>query len=96
MYVLLVHYLRPVEEVDRFLDGHFAFLNACYQRGTFIVSGPRIERHLGGVILAKAASEEGLRSLIAEDPFVQQGLARYEIVSFRVTRRAPGFERFEE
>jgi uncharacterized protein YciI len=94
MYLLLVHYLRPVEEVDTQLEAHRAFLDTHYQRGTFLVSGPRTERALGGVIVARAIGEEELQGILAEDPFVQHGLARYEIISFRVTQHAPGFEAF--
>jgi uncharacterized protein YciI len=48
------------------LDAHRAFLDLNYQRGYFIVSGPRSERHLGGVIVARVESEDALLALIAE------------------------------
>lgn len=94
MYLLLVHYLRPLDEVDTQLEAHRAFLDTYYQRGVFVVSGPRAERALGGVILTRAIDEEELQSIIAADPFVQYGLARYEIISFRVTKHAPDFETY--
>ena len=96
MYLLLVHYLRPLDEVDTQLEAHRAFLDAGYARGVFVVSGPRTERALGGVILARATDEEELAALIAADPFVQYGLARYEVIAFRVTKHAPGFESYLE
>jgi uncharacterized protein YciI len=96
MYLLLVHYLRPLDEVDTQLEAHRAFLDVYFQRGTFVVSGPRDERGLGGVILARAIVEEELQGIIAADPFVRHGLARYEIISFRVTKHAPGFEAYLE
>jgi uncharacterized protein YciI len=81
MFLLVLTYVRPLEEVDRLVDGHMAFLKRNYAAGRFIVSGRR-EPRTGGVILARGASTAEIEGVIAEDPFAQEGVARYEVIEF--------------
>lgn len=81
MFVLVLTYVRPLEEVDRLIDGHKAYLARNYEADRFIVSGRR-EPRTGGVILARAASVAEIEAVIAEDPFASEGVARYEVIEF--------------
>lgn len=74
-------YVRPLEDVDRYVDAHMAYLQACYAKKHFIASGPKVPRE-GGVILAKMASREALDAVLAQDPFKQAGVADYTITEF--------------
>ena len=51
MFVLLLGYIRPIEEVDALMREHVAWLNEHYDAGRFVVSGRRVPR-TGGVIVA--------------------------------------------
>ena len=57
MFALYSVYLKPVEEVDRHLEAHRAFLKTLYEKGITICSGPQIPR-TGGFILMNASSIE--------------------------------------
>lgn len=90
MFLLLSRYLKPAEEVDRFIPEHRAFLDRHYDSGLFIVSGP-MQPRTGGVIVTADATREAVESALAEDPFVREGISEYEIIEFSATKRAERF-----
>ncbi|HWR03976.1 MAG TPA: YciI family protein [Humidesulfovibrio sp.] len=85
MYLVLMNYVKPTEVIDELLPEHRKFLEANYQAGLFLLSGPREPRN-GGVILAQAGSRWELAAVLEQDPFVTQGAATYEIIEFKTTR----------
>lgn len=90
MFLLLSRYLKPVEEIDRVLPEHRAFLDRYYKSGLFIVSGP-LNPRTGGVILTADAPRAAIDAALAEDPFVREGISEYEIVEFSATKKAEWF-----
>jgi len=95
VFLVLLTYERPLPDVDRRMRAHVAFLEQEYRAGRFLVSGRRVPR-TGGVILAVAASRTELEAVLARDPFVREGLARYEIVEFRTSLHHPALARFAD
>jgi len=91
MFVLLLTYTTPLDEVDALMRKHMAWLDEHYAAGRFIVSGRRVPR-TGGVILARGDDREEMEALAASDPFVQGGVATVEVIQFRASQKAPGFE----
>ena len=91
MFVLLLSYTRPLAEVDALMRDHVAWLDAHYDAGRFVVSGRRIPR-TGGVIVARGDDREEIERVAASDPFVSGGVATCEVVQFRASQRADGFE----
>jgi uncharacterized protein YciI len=89
MFVLLLTYVRPVEEVDALMRDHMAWLDEHYATGRFVVSGRRIPR-TGGVILANGDDREEIERIAAADPFVSGGVATCEVIQFRASQRAGG------
>ncbi len=81
LYLILLTYTRPPEEIAAALEDHRAYLRRAYDAGRFIVSGPRVPAS-GGVIIARAASLEEVRGYVRDDPFYQRGLATHEIIPF--------------
>jgi len=63
MFVILLTYLRPVEEVDRFLDAHRSWVRQGFNDGVFLLSGGQRPR-VGGVLLAHGVMRETLEALI--------------------------------
>lgn len=90
MFLLLSRYVKPVEEIDRVLPEHRAFLDRYYASGLFVVSGPQ-EPRAGGVIVTRDATRAEIEAALAEDPFVREGVSEYEIVEFRATKNAEWF-----
>ncbi|HYJ80367.1 MAG TPA: YciI family protein [Longimicrobiaceae bacterium] len=93
MFVLLLKYLKPLEEVDAHLPAHREFLDRCYREGKLICSGPR-EPRTGGVILADVDSELEAMKIVVEDPFFTHKVAEYELVRFTPNRYDPRFAAF--
>lgn len=93
MFILLLSYRKPLEEVMENLDAHCIFLNKYYDRKKFIFSGPRNPR-TGGCILCNASDETEIKEIIKEDPFLFKGIADYEVINIELTKYATGFEQF--
>ena len=91
MFVLLLTYVRPLPEVDALMREHMAWLGEQYAAGRFVLSGRRIPR-TGGVILARGDDRDEIEALAATDPFVRGGVATCEVVQFRASQTAPGFD----
>jgi uncharacterized protein YciI len=77
------------------MRAHVKFLQEHYAAKTFIRVGAGRCAH-GGVILARAASKEALVEVMQRDPFVQNGVATFEIVQFRTSQHDPGFAPFAD
>lgn len=81
MFVIALHYVKPLEEVDRLVGRHRAFLERHYASGHFLLSG-RKEPRTGGVILAQAKDRGELDAILAQDPFAIERVAEYTITEF--------------
>ena len=88
MFVLLLTYTKPLEEVDALMRDHMAWLNEHYEAGRFLVSGRQVPRS-GGVILARGDDRAEIEALAAGDPFVTGGVATCEVIQFRASQSAP-------
>ncbi|WP_412740935.1 YciI family protein [Krasilnikovia sp. MM14-A1259] len=78
-------YLAPLDEIDQARTDHLTFLDELSDSGVLVSSG-RQDPPTGGVVLLDAASAEQARDLMANDPYVRRGLARYEPVGWQPTR----------
>ncbi len=84
MFIAILTYKKPLEEVDRFLQTHRDYLAEHYAAGDFIASGPQNPR-IGGVIMMKADNRASVDAIISQDPFNINGIADYQIVEFNPT-----------
>ena len=55
MFLIIVDYKKPLEEVERYLAEHRAFLDRYFVQGKLLCTGPQNPR-TGGVIVSKAAN----------------------------------------
>jgi uncharacterized protein YciI len=95
MFIVLVKYIKPLEEVDRFLNEHSAFLDKYYRINKIVFSGRRNPR-TGGVILINATDDKEVWDLIKDDPFYKHDIAEYEVIEFFPTKWDPRFACFVE
>ncbi len=84
MFIAILTYIKPLEEVDRFLQAHRDYLAEHYAAGDFIASGPQNPR-VGGVIMIKASDRDAVNTIISQDPFNINSIADYQIVEFTPT-----------
>ena len=90
-----LNYKAPLEEVDKHLDTHVAYLKHEYANGHFIASGRKIPR-TGGVILSNVKTKNELEIILVKDSFYKTGITEYEITEFVPSMVADGFERLKE
>ena len=95
MFLMLLKYVKPIDEVERLMPEHRAFLDRFYREGKLVCSGPRDPR-TGGVILADVDSEVEAMKIVVEDPFFSEKVAHYELIRFNITRSDPRFAAFVE
>lgn len=88
MFIIALTYHKSLEEVDKHLSAHVAFLKAHYEKGIFLASGRKNPRN-GGIILALAPSEAEIEAVIALDPFYIHDVATYEITEFTPSMTSP-------
>ncbi|QYR19508.1 YciI family protein [Paenibacillus sp. sptzw28] len=88
MYIVLLSYIKPLEEIEALLSVHVQFLDEQYKQKKFIFSGPRNPR-IGGVIVANIQSKDELNAILQKDPFHMQKAADYEIIEFTPTKYDP-------
>jgi len=93
MFLILLKYKKPLEEVEQFLDEHVQFLDKYYSQEKFLFSGRRNPR-TGGVILVKTELESEVKQIISEDPFHQHKIAEYDVIEFMATKYDPRFSCF--
>ena len=91
MFVLLLTYVRPLDEVDALMRDHMAWVKEHYAAGRFVVSGRQVPR-TGGVIVARGDDREEIERIVASDPFVRGGVATVEVIQFRASQTVPGLE----
>ncbi|WP_284975059.1 YciI family protein [Arthrobacter sp. efr-133-TYG-104] len=90
MFVVSLTYKVPDEIVDFHRPGHMAWLKEAFDAGVFLASGRRVPA-IGGVLLSNA-DKATLDASLAEDPFYGNGVADFEIIEFKATSVATGFE----
>lgn len=84
MFSVSLTYTKPLSEVDKYLTAHLAYLEKHYQLNHFILSGRKVPR-TGGVILINVDTDKELEDILQEDPFYSAGVAHYEITKFMPT-----------
>ena len=81
--LILITYVAPIEEIDRHMKAHLAWLEGGYREGLFLMSGRRNPR-TGGVIVSRGYQAE-VEALAASDPFVTGGAATVEVIEFNAS-----------
>ncbi|UJF35452.1 YciI family protein [Paenibacillus hexagrammi] len=93
MFLVMLTYKVPIEEVERHLESHGTYLDQQYAAKRFICSGRKVPR-TGGVILANVPAREELDRILSQDPFYQHDIAEYEIIEFQPTKYDERFQAF--
>jgi GrpB-like predicted nucleotidyltransferase (UPF0157 family)/uncharacterized protein YciI len=93
MFLAILRYKVPLEEIEPYRKGHIDFLKNGYANNDFIVSG-RMMTGKGGVILSPLTRRGDFEQLLRKDPFKIHDLADYEIIAFEPSRFHPDFASF--
>jgi uncharacterized protein YciI len=82
LFVVLLHYTRPLAEVDAVRAEHVRHLERQAARG-LVHAWARRDPASGGVLIVSAPHRAAVDAMVAEDPYVTAGVARAEIVEFK-------------
>jgi uncharacterized protein YciI len=84
MYAIaLIRYRRPLEEVIVHQEPHRAYQRELKAKGILVASGPCIPRFGGACILRVPDDDfKALDAVRDGDPFVQAGVAQYELLAW--------------
>lgn len=93
MVIVMLNYVKPIEEIELALEPHRAFLDKYCTAGKLICAGRKNPR-TGGVIILNVSTLEEARSIISGDPFHIKELAEYEFIEVIPTKYAKSFEKF--
>ena len=78
----------PAEDVPKiYIPMHEAHIAAGIAAGNVLLAGPKTEEG-GGLMIARFESREALDEFLSRDPFVTNGLARFDVKEFRLTDRS--------
>lgn len=92
LYVAVLYYVCPLEEIDALLPAHREWLKKGYDDGVLIASGRREPRD-GGVIILKGENADTVRRYLSTDPLQAQGCASLELFPFEASMMADGLEK---
>lgn len=93
MFIINLHYIVPLDELDAHMTAHVKYLHKYYQQNIFVASGRKVPR-TGGIILALADSYETVDAIIKEDPFYIHKLAEFSVTEFLTSQSHPDFKKF--
>ncbi|CAH1666326.1 YciI family protein [Chelatococcus asaccharovorans] len=82
MFLILLSYTKPLDEVDLWLDDHKAWVKQGFDDGVFVLAGGQSPR-VGGVVIAIGETREQVESRAARDPFVHKGVAAAQVIEVR-------------
>jgi uncharacterized protein YciI len=91
LFVITLHYLVPLEQIDAEMHRHVAFLDKYYKSGDILVSGRQVPR-TGGVIIAGVKDRHAAERMMKQDPFVRKKLASIEIMEFSASSVGKGVQ----
>ncbi|UZN01538.1 YciI family protein [Cellulomonas sp. S1-8] len=80
IFAVRYSYDERAEVRDTFRPEHRAWLAGQVEAGVLLGSGPFAGGEPGALLVLRAADEDGVRALLAQDPFAREGLvARTEV-----------------
>lgn len=84
MYLMISKYLVSIDEVAKVRSAHLAFLEGLYARGVLVAAG-RQDPPVGGMVLLDVGDEALGHQILADDPYVLNGIAEYTAVGWHPT-----------
>ncbi len=81
MLVINSSYVVQIPQIEPHRPGHADWVRRYIDAGVFLLAGPRKDKS-GGVIVARDVEPQRLSEILAEDPYVEEGLVENQIIGF--------------
>lgn len=85
MFLVLIEYKVPFEEVEPHVASHIDFVKSYVEKHKFVLTAKKVPR-TGGVVLANFESKEELILVLKEDPFWVHDLANFDIIELQISQ----------
>ena len=93
LFCIIVTYIKPIEEIEKVLQAHRGYLQAGYDAGFLLASGP-LNPRVGGLIIGHFHNRQEAEIFTQSDPYFLQNLATYEIIEFSPVLHAEALNSF--
>jgi len=90
-FIITIKYIVPLTKIDEILPQHRTFLQSGYDQGLLLFSGPKNPRS-GGIVAARAESEDQIKKFFEKDPYNINKCAEYEFTEFDPVKSQPFLE----
>lgn len=91
IFIVSLHYTKPLEEIDKHVVAHRAYLDIGFEKGILIGSG-RKNPPDGGVIISCLQDKQTLMDFLNHDPFAINNLVEHQIIEFTPNKFCPEFK----
>jgi len=81
MFIINFNFIKPLEEVNKYTESHRNYVAGQYEKGKFMIGGPKVPRK-GGIVLSNLSTEEEVVEILSKDPLISEGLAEYSLTEF--------------
>ena len=95
IFIVSTTYTKSLEEVGKFRQEHFEFIQKNIDAGKFITGG-RQNPPTGGLILAYNVTKEELEEILKEDPYYKNNLIETVITEFTPALFDEDFKKLQE
>jgi uncharacterized protein YciI len=89
VHLMFLQYMGSEQAAGPFVSAHVRFLERHHREGTFLVSGQAVPSTEGGAIVACGVDRAAVERILAEDPFVVAGVAKYTVITIDPGRVHP-------
>ena len=79
MYLILLHYTKPIDQVDAARPAHLEWIDKYSKEGTFLLCG-RQTSGKGGCIIEQTTSRAALDTILKEDNYIKAEVAQHEVI----------------
>ena len=93
LFIVSINYQASLKEIDAHMKEHMVFLKEYYASGHFLVSGRKVPR-TGGIVIVKGKDEKEIERIMKSDPFCKKKLATITITEFQASQQAEILKEF--
>ena len=85
----------PAGKGEELFKQHIAWFTRHFEQGDFLLVGPYTDMKMAGIMLSGLESREALEDVLKEDVYYADGMANYEVHSFKAGKIAKDFSAYE-
>lgn len=85
----------PSEKGEELFQKHVAWFTRHFEQGDFILVGPYTDKEMAGIMITAAETREAVEAILKEDVYYADGMAEYEVHSFKAGKIAKNFATYE-